>query len=195
MPLSREDKNPLKADERNKYPPHLPRYASRDHLHDRNRELCLFDPADPGAQAYVRVTRRRNPDARAEAALQQLRKHRLLQQSAMEQREAASANELLELRSQGIRSLLAARSRGWDRSAPAGAPAPAPASSAERSRAARVDELEQQLRRMRATYQYTAYSNPPAPAPAPVRPQTADGRPQRPPLRGGWPVEQEEFRA
>ena len=57
--LSRKDKNPLKIHPRAIYPPSLPRYASRDHLHDRNRELCVFDPANPGLEAYVHVTRRR----------------------------------------------------------------------------------------------------------------------------------------
>ena len=42
-------------------PPALPKYLSRDHLHDRNRINALYDPAQPGMETYVRVTRRRAP--------------------------------------------------------------------------------------------------------------------------------------
>ena len=73
----------------------------------------------------------------------------------IEQMEAKSANELLELRSKNIRSLLAAKSRGWDRAAATASTAPN-ASTAEQSLSdARVDQLEGQLKKMRATYEYT----------------------------------------
>jgi len=185
--LSRQDKNALKPDDRGQYPPSLPRYSTRDHLHDRNRELSMFDPANPGQMTYVRVTRRRHPDASTEAALHHMRKDLVLQQQVIEEMQSESANELLQLRSQGIRTLLAARSRGWDR--PASASAAAAAAATEKARAARVSDLEQQLKRMRATYEYKGYSQqaqPPATAPAPV------GRPR---LRGGWPVDRERFDA
>jgi len=190
--LARQDKNQLQADEKAQVPPMLPRYSSRDHLHDRNRELCVFDPASPGTMQYIRVTRRRNDDRGAEASQFLQRKDRLLQQQVVEEMESERANELLELRSQGIRTLLAARSRGWN--APgASMPAAAPSAASDAAlRARRVAELEQQLKRMRATYEYKGYSalsleQPPATAPA--------GAVRRKPLRGGWPVEQESLRA
>ena len=38
--LSRQDANMLRPDERKVFPPALPRYGSRDHLHDRGAVLC-----------------------------------------------------------------------------------------------------------------------------------------------------------
>ena len=68
--LSRNDINPLQTTYKAYYPPALPRHSSRDHLHDRNREFSASDPANPGLQTYVRVTRRRfNGNAQAEAAV------------------------------------------------------------------------------------------------------------------------------
>ena len=186
--LSRQDKNPLHVNERGFMPPSLPRYASRDHLHDRNRELCVFDPANPGLQTYVRVSRRRNPDRGIEQQLLAQRRDRLLQQSVVEDIEASRANELLELRSQSLRNLLAARSRGWARP---DTPAPHMQAS-EQARNARMQDLERELQRIKATYEYKGYSQQsmvPAPAP-PIA--TRSGRST---LRGGcWPVEMESFR-
>ena len=183
--LSRPDKNQLER-WHNQMPPQLPRYASRDHLHDRNRELNAFDPANPGIDAYVRVTRRRHPDRAQEQALHQQRKDRLLEQAVLMEMEAEKANELLELRSQGIRNMLAARSRGWNQPPP---------TEATRTREARVNDLEHSLRAMRATYEYKGFSKPtdqkgsnllptPTRMPAPAARTT---------LRGGWPVEEQAF--
>ena len=177
--LARQDKNPLKVNERGFFPPSLPRYQSRDHLHDRNRELTVFDPANPGLQTYVRVTRRRLPDRGAEAALHEKRKDRLIDQCVIERQEAIDANEMLELRSSSIRNLLAARSRGWR-------PTPSESATAAvdaKRREARMNELKQRLAYMRSTYEYKGYSAQDA-APAPQRPRSA-----KPPLRGGWPVD------
>lgn len=190
--LSRQDKNALVSNERNEMPPALPRYSSRDHLHDRNRELCVFDPANPGLQTYIRVTRRRNPDRNVERALYAKRQDRILQQSVIEEIEGERANELLELRSANIRNLLKARSQmQWTGAPmrPIGAPAAAP-SAAERQRRTRINELESEMRRIKATYEYKGYSQQSAPAPAPVAPRMS-----RTALRGGcWPVEQMPFR-
>ena len=48
--------NPLEPSIKGDMPPALPTYLSRDHLHDRNRQNALFDPAQPGLETYVRVT-------------------------------------------------------------------------------------------------------------------------------------------
>lgn len=190
--LSRQDANMLRPDERKVFPPALPRYGSRDHLHDRNRELCVFDPASPGLVSYVRVTRRRNPDPRAEANLIAQRKDRLLQQAVVEDIEKDRANELLELRSQNLRKLIQARSRGWDRGADVAARAPPDAEQVKRDN--RIGEIETQMRRIRAMYEYKGYSRANAPPPA-TAPAPASARPKRPALRGGWPVDQEPYKS
>ena len=185
--LTRNDMNPMQRPHNSYYPPSLPRYASRDHLHDRNREMCVFDTANPGLEAYVRVTRRRHNDPMAELQLKQTRKARVREHFQAEQIEARDANELLELRSQNLRQLIAARSRGWQR----------PAGGEDHSMAARqprIDELEKRLQAYRNTYTYTGYTkasaqSPPMAGPRAVRTsptKTASGNVV---LRGGWPVD------
>ena len=186
--LSRKDKNQLRINPRGVMPPSLPRYMSRDHLHDRNRELCVFDPANPGLQTYVHVTRRRQPDPYLEQKIHDDRMERFKIQHELEKAESVAANELMELRSQNIRALLAHRSRGW--SGPGipkdDRPATVPGSQAYKQQ--RAERLEQQLKDFRSTYRYTGYSNPvlaPAAASAPAR---------KTPLRGGWPVQETGMR-
>jgi hypothetical protein len=89
-------------------PPKLPMYMSRDHLHDRNREFVgEFDPARPGLQTYVRVTRRRAPPE-IEAQLARERIERAALDEEMRELEVAERNELLELRSMGVRTAIEA---------------------------------------------------------------------------------------
>lgn len=89
-------------------PPVLPQYMSRDHLHDRNREFVgEFDPARPGLQTYVRVTRRRAPPE-IEAQLARERLERAAIDEQMRELELAERNELLELRSMGVRTAIEA---------------------------------------------------------------------------------------
>mmetsp|Transcript_8174 Transcript_8174/g.21374 ORF Transcript_8174/g.21374 Transcript_8174/m.21374 type:complete len:237 (-) Transcript_8174:472-1182(-) len=108
--MKRSDANQLKPTKAG--PPALPRHAARDHLHDRNRERALYDPASPGVETYVRATRRRLP---TEAAEQEARNAHFARQrnlALQQEREAAEANELLELRSMGIRTGFNARKTG-----------------------------------------------------------------------------------
>lgn len=88
--------------------PKLPMYMSRDHLHDRNREFVgEFDPARPGLQTYVRVTRRRAPPE-IEAQLARERLERAALDEELAAKEVAERNELLELRSMGVRTAIEA---------------------------------------------------------------------------------------
>ena len=105
------DVNPLVPDPFGLYPPGLPRHLQRDHLHDRNREHGLFDPANPGLATYVRVTRRRHNDPVAEAEVSRRRAEMRNFEVEREQMEAKLANELLETRSKGLRKAMADRSR------------------------------------------------------------------------------------
>lgn len=188
-----KDMNPLQKSQGmgSFYPPALPRHASRDHLHDRNREMCVFDSANPGLEAYVRVTRRRINDPKAEMELTRTRKSRVREHFAAEQEEARNANELLELRSQNLRHLIAARSRGWNR--PAGE-----SGSPMAANQPRINALEKRLNEYRSKYTYTGYSQANEAAPqaaarvirsSPTK--TASGNVV---LRGGWPVD-DSFRA
>lgn len=108
--LSRPEANKLKevADG----PPQLPRYAPRDHLHDRNREMARFDPANAGMQTYVRATRRRLPSPESEQKQREALYARQRDLALQQQREAEEANELMELRSMGIRTMFDARKTG-----------------------------------------------------------------------------------
>ena len=188
--LSRKDKNNLSANAKGLFPPSLPRYASRDHLHDRNRELCVFDPANPGLQTYVHVTRRRNPDPVMEAKLNEDRMERLSLQFELEKVEAVAANELLELRSQNIRALLAQRSRGWSAPPPKDS-RPASVVGSRAYKQERATRLEQQLKDFRDSYSYKGYSRPHLGAAPAAAAAAAPAR--KVPLRGGWPVD-ESFR-
>ena len=186
--LSRKDKNNLSHNNRGQFPPSLPRYASRDHLHDRNRELCVFDPANPGLQAYVHVTRRRNPNPEVEAKIHRDRAERIAVQFEIEKAEAVAANELLELRSQSIRKLLANRSKDWRSPQPVPRdtrPATVPGSDAYNAN--RAQTLEQKLKEFRDSYSYVGYSAQPPGASTAASPYASKVR-----LRGGWPV-QESF--
>ena len=85
---SRTDKNQFYIDPKMMRGPALPRFSTRDHLHDRHRELCVFDPGNPGLQTFVRVTRRRHPDPRVEAQMAAVRQDRMLQQQVIEELQA-----------------------------------------------------------------------------------------------------------
>ncbi len=108
--LNRPDANKLK--ERPDGPPMLPRHMPRDHLHDRNRELTVFDPADRGRTTYVRATRRRLPSPDSEQQMRNQNYARQRDLALQEQRAAEEANELLELRSMGIKAMFDARKHG-----------------------------------------------------------------------------------
>ena len=106
--LAHKGKNGMLGDPEKTVPPRLPRYAERDHLHDVTREHAVFDPANPGLTTYVRVTRRINKDRAAEEALQAERMRQREADLEAEARDAAEKNELLELRSLGIRAAMGA---------------------------------------------------------------------------------------
>ena len=108
--LNRPDTNKLK--ERADGPPVLPRHMPRDHLHDRNRELTVFDPADMGRTQYVRATRRRLPSPESEQQMRNQNYARQRDLELQEQRAAEEANELMELRSMGIKAMYDARRAG-----------------------------------------------------------------------------------
>lgn len=99
--------NPLVHDAKMDKPPALPMYLSRDHLHDRNRQNALYDPANPGLETYVRVTRRRAPPE-TEAFLAQECAERVKRWQAEEAQATSEAFELLELRSLGVRAAIEA---------------------------------------------------------------------------------------
>jgi hypothetical protein len=114
---AKDASNNLRRAPRASGPPQLPRHSSRDHLSDVNRANLLFDPARPEMSGQVRVTTRTTFDdcsadgrrraVAVERAASVERARRLEAQAAMEAERAAEANELLELRSMGIRSVLA----------------------------------------------------------------------------------------
>lgn len=99
------DVNPLQSNVRGNFPPALPKYMARDHMHDRNREMALHDPARPGLETYVRVTRRVGPPE-VEAQLHQQKKERQALARVREKEHVQDANELLALRSMLIQDAL-----------------------------------------------------------------------------------------
>lgn len=115
--MQKDDKNNLRAAPRGAGPPVLPRSTRRDHLSDRNREVTLYDPANPGVQPQVRVTARNGVDdcsaqGRRRAYMEERqaneeRARQLAMERRLEEERAAEANELLELRSMGIRAIIA----------------------------------------------------------------------------------------
>ena len=106
------DVNPLVKSPMGFYPPALPRHMQRDHLHDRNREHSLYDPANPGFATYVRVTRRRHTNDLASELAVARRRHELREaEIAKESVESELKNELLDVRSRGLRNAMASRSR------------------------------------------------------------------------------------
>ena len=73
---------------------------------DRNRETALYDPAQPGYNTYVRVTRRINMDRAEEERLQKARMSAREASLALEAIDQKEKNEILELRSMGIRAAM-----------------------------------------------------------------------------------------
>jgi hypothetical protein len=169
------DVNPLVPSSSKYYPPVLPRHMRRDHLHDRNREHALFDSANPGLASYVRVTRRRRNDPVAETALARSRQETREAELAKERDEVRTANELLELRSQGLRKAMAQKSR-LNAAVAAGMWRPPSAPSGPDPTAVRVDLLEQRLQMLMRTsgMQYVQQglhqNQRPATAPSPPKP-------------------------
>ena len=106
--LAQAKKNGIVFDPDQIYPPRLPRHSERDHLHDNTREHAVFDPANPGLTTYVRVTRRVHSDHAVEDALQQARKDATKRDLEWEAKDQAEKNEILELRSLGLRSAMKA---------------------------------------------------------------------------------------
>jgi len=103
--------NPLvPSEQKDSMPPALPMYLSRDHMHDRNRENSLYDPAQPGLETYVRVTRRRAPPE-TEAFLAKECEARMQRWQREEAQKTSEAFELLELRSMGVRTALEANKK------------------------------------------------------------------------------------
>ena len=180
--VRRPDANNLYVDPKARYAPTLPRYAPRDHLHDRNRVNCVVDPACPGVEQYVRVTRRRLPNAELEEAAIRQAEARFLAHQKREELAADEANELLELRSMGIRATMAAREMVGMRGK-----AVVPKTSQ------RAIELEKKLmgtsdtaaeRLMNKTFAGSA----PAAAPKSPAPAMTMQQAKAMTLRGGWPV-------
>ena len=113
-----------------------------------------------------------------------------MQQQVIEEIEADRANELLELRSRNIKSLIAARSRGWTPVARDYA--------AENATNARVKQLETEMRRIRSTYEYKGYSGQEAPPALPGKKNLSSvtyevDRAHGRTLRGGWPTQEVMF--
>ena len=106
--LAQKAKNGMVADPDGVTPPRLPRYAERDHLHDVTRENAVFDPANPGLTTYVRVTRRINKDRAKEEELMAQRLEMRKADVEAEEKDQKEKNEILELRSLGIRAAMKA---------------------------------------------------------------------------------------
>ena len=115
----KDEHNNLRSVPRASGPPVLPRKSARDHLSDRNRDTVLYDPARPDVAPRVRVTQRSSFDnCSAEGRRHAIQNERFAQaerarqlelEARLEAEHAAEANELLELRSLGIRGIIAAR--------------------------------------------------------------------------------------
>eukprot|EP00325_Prymnesiales_sp_UTEX-LB-985_P027774 CAMPEP_0174722406 /NCGR_PEP_ID=MMETSP1094-20130205/38375_1 /TAXON_ID=156173 /ORGANISM="Chrysochromulina brevifilum, Strain UTEX LB 985" /LENGTH=212 /DNA_ID=CAMNT_0015923257 /DNA_START=17 /DNA_END=655 /DNA_ORIENTATION=- len=187
--VTRPDANQLVPDEKNLQPPTLPRHAARDHLHDRNREQTLFDPANPGLTTYVRVTRRRMPTEFEEQQARERNRAAVQQHMDREAAEAAEANELLELRSMGIRSVITERNKAgpYGRQAVKVPPANMRADTLEKKLGVDKVNLVSSPLQIDTTAQAghnTAAVPPPGRVPGKAKAQTV--REQQ--LRGGWPV-------
>jgi len=88
----------------------LPRTKYRDHMHDRNREHSAIDTANPGITTYVRVSRRVSQE-KGESTVEEdklLRRRKELRDEALQQelKLQIEKNEILELRSLGIRTAM-----------------------------------------------------------------------------------------
>lgn len=88
----------------------LPRTKHRDHMHDRNREHSAIDTANPGITTYVRVSRRVSQE-KGESTVEEdklLRRRKELRDEALQQelKLQIEKNEILELRSLGIRTAM-----------------------------------------------------------------------------------------
>lgn len=88
----------------------LPRTKYRDHMHDRNREHSAIDTANPGITTYVRVSRRLSQEPGEsyveEDKLLARRKQMKDEAHLAELKLQIEKNEILELRSLGIRTAM-----------------------------------------------------------------------------------------
>jgi hypothetical protein len=116
--LERPDHNALRPAPRAGGPGSvLPRHSARDHLSESSRRSAMYDPARRELPGRVRVTQRSSFDDCSSAgrrrgiatdrAEQRQREWQLAAAAEAEALAAAEANELLELRSLGIRAVLA----------------------------------------------------------------------------------------
>lgn len=81
----------------------------RDHLHDNQRANNTVDPAQPGHTQYIYVTRRiDNQDPANERRLMEERRRQQQVELEREAEKAREMNEILELKSLGIRTAMAA---------------------------------------------------------------------------------------
>jgi len=104
--LAQKEKNMIMLDPEQAYPPRLPRYQERDHLHDNTRAHAVFDPANPGLTTYIRITRRVDPDPIQEEERMERRRQLREADLAAEAKDAKEKNEILELRSLGLRTAM-----------------------------------------------------------------------------------------
>lgn len=175
-------------------PPKLPMYMSRDHLHDRNREFVGdFDPARPALQTYVRVTRRRAPPE-IEAQLARERLERAAIDERMQEMEVAERNELLELRSMGVRTAIeASQEANWRIQTGQWRPGQR---QSEDPRSNRADQLHKKLgvdKVQLVTSPLQIDTTPQAEEPAPTPAAATTGAPDTT-MRGGvWPVRSDYF--
>ena len=183
-------------------PPALPTYMSRDHLHDRNRETALYDPARPGLETYVRVTRRRGPpEVEAELARQKAEREAADLEQAREFHE--DSNELLALRSMLMQDALNAGTENnqkvaagiWRRPEKPREPSAAEARAAELQSKLGIDRVKLVTSPMFIdTTPQAGHNTAAAPAPAPAPASAAWQAAKAKTVRGGtWPVDQAYF--
>jgi len=199
------DVNPLQTDNRNMMPPALPQYAARDHLHDRNRETALHDPARPGLETYVRVTRRRGPPEVERQLLEQKKeRQKVAEQKAKEQFD--DSNELLALRSMLIQGALVANKEAnmkvaggeWKKSNSPPPPDPMAERAAHLNKKLGIDKVELVTMPMHIddtpgamTWGPLCLAPPKEEAPPPPPPPPGSNVPSR---GGAWPVSDAYFK-
>lgn len=199
------DVNPLAPHPRGNFPPALPMYAARDHMHDRNRETALHDPARPGLETYVRVTRRRGPPE-VEAALHEQKMERQAVSRVREKEHFQDSNELLALRSMLIQEALVkneeanmkVRSGMWKPKVESPPPDPMQQRANELNKKLGIDKVELVTMPLHIddtpgamTWGPLCLAPPPAPPPPPPKPE-GDKVMRR---GGAWPVDANYFKA
>jgi len=199
------DVNPLRPHPKFEKPPELPQYMSRDHLHDRNRENALYDPAQPGLETYVRVTRRRGPPEQEEA-LRQYANERRKEWEAKEAQHAKESNELLALRSMLMQGAMHANREANKRVVGArqglntfetkdmAPPSPEQRRAQQLHSKLGIDKVQLVTSPMHIDDTPLAGHNTTAMAPAPAPASAAPPKPAEASMRGGaWPVDMNYF--